>query len=189
MPPETCRTIDELKKSPRGILLLVPHTTLMEALTALPVLIGLPKRVSVLYRAFASPALERLVLGRREKHGVRLLNRSTGMREIIHELQGGQVGGLLFDQNSGDKGKLISFMGRIAAASDLADVVYRHACPIPLVFAIKRTGFWRGEVAFKQLEEPEEEIGDGKLEIGRGKEDESLTGSDKFANDESLFGT
>ncbi len=123
---KTRKLVEELLSQPRGVLLLIPHTTLMEALTVLPIFFDVQRRVSVLYRAFGSPAVERAVLGRRQAHGVQLLSRDVGMRKLIHELRAGQVGGLLFDQNSGDKGEIISFMGRAAAASDMPDIVYKH---------------------------------------------------------------
>ncbi len=186
---ETRAKIDRLTSQPRGILLLIPHTTLMEALTALPVLVKQPKRVSVLYRAFGSPELERMVLGRREQHGVSLLNRSTGMRKIIHELQEGQIGGLLFDQNSGEFGQLISFMGRIAAASDLPDVVYRYARPIPVVFAIKRTGFWRGELIIEELQEPkEDDVSRGEAEGGLGRSPSNISPPVSFSRGAAIKG-
>lgn len=144
---------EELLKQPRGILLLIPHTTMMEALTVMPIFFEIKRRVSVLYRAFGSPAVERAVLGRRQAHGVKLLSREKGMRKLIHELREGQVGGLLFDQNSGDKGEIISFMGRAAAASDLPDVVHKHSNAVPVMLAIKRTGFWKGELVLEKLPE------------------------------------
>ncbi len=150
--PDTKAKIQELLKDPKGILLLIPHTTLMEALTALPALTGLPRRTSVLYRAFKSPVLEKIILGRREKHGVRLLNRSTGVRTLIREIQAGQIGAILFDQSSGEKGSLISFMGRVAAVSDLPDIIAKHTDLNAFIFAIKRTSFWRGELVVEKLD-------------------------------------
>lgn len=145
--------VEELLAQERGIMLLVPHTTLMEALTVMPIFFDIRRRVSVLYRAFGSPAVERAVLGRRQAHGVRLLSREKGMRKLIHELRAGQVAGLLFDQNSGDNGGIISFMGRAAAASDLPDVIYKHSDAVPVILAIKRTGFWKGELILEKLPE------------------------------------
>lgn len=150
---ETQKLVEELLAQPRGVLLLIPHTTLMEALTALPIFFNPSKSVSVLYRSFASPAVEEAILGRRQAHGVRLLSRQKGMRELIQGLRAGNVGGLLFDQSSGEKGTLISFMGRAAAASNLPDIILQHASPIPVVLAIRRTGFWRGQLVVQKLEE------------------------------------
>ncbi len=154
----------EVGASERGLLFFVPHTTLMEALTALPLFFPEnKKRISVLYRAFASEALEQAILKRRQKHGARLLSRDKGLRELVHELQRGQVGALLFDQNSGHKGGLISFMGRAASASDLGDVICKHADCATYVLALRRRGFWRGEIIAEELK-PEQK-GEGALAI------------------------
>lgn len=153
--PRILEKIKQMDNVDQGVLLLVPHTTLMEALTVLPALVQSRKHISVLYRAFGSAAIEQTILQRRQKHGARLLDRTTGVRTLVRELKAGQFAGMLFDQNSGDKGVLIPFMGRVAAASDLPDIIYRHAKPVSYVLALRRTAFWRGELVVKELREGE----------------------------------
>ncbi len=135
----------------KGILLLIPHTTLMEALTALPMLLPGARRTSVLYRALDSDGLNRTVLRDREAHGAHLLNRRDGLVKIIRALRHGENGAMLFDQNSGRGGVLISFMGRLAAATDLPDILARQAEVKVVILAVARTGFWKGRLIMEEL--------------------------------------
>lgn len=156
--------IDELQADKRGVLFLTPHTILIEAITAMPHFFKGLKPISVLYRAFKSKSLQKTMLKGREGGGMRLLNRTTGLYQIIRALRRGENGGMLFDQKSGSMGIFFSFMQRAATASDLPDILYRRSGnPVPIYLAIKRTGFWRGEIVLEQLSE--EGAGDTGLTI------------------------
>ena len=155
---KTLEFMQSTQESSRGVLFLIPHTTLMEACTALPLFFNAHKPTSVLYRAFKSKALEREVLQGRQTMGIRLLNRKTGKLELARALKRGENGGMLFDQNSGRLGALISFMGRLTAVTDLQDILYHQAGrPLPVFLMIRRTAFWRGEIVAVALPEPKDE--------------------------------
>jgi hypothetical protein len=138
-------------RQPRPVLMLIPHTTLLEALTVIPLLLPQARTTNVLYRAFGSVAIERAVKSEREAHGARLLSRSNGVLELIRGLKRGENAAMLFDQNSGRGGGLISFMGRLAAATDLPDIIARQVEVEPVMVTVVRTGFWRGEFIFEPL--------------------------------------
>jgi len=153
--PDAVRAkIEKLQQQPRGVLFLTPHTILMEAITAMPHFFDKLKPISVLYRAFKDNSLQAAMLKSRQRAGMRLLNRSTGLYQLIRALRRGENGGMLFDQKSGQMGVLFEFMGRAATASDLPDILYRRGdSPIPIYLAIKRTGFWRGQIVLEELSE------------------------------------
>jgi lauroyl/myristoyl acyltransferase len=131
-------------RQPRPVLMLIPHTTLLEALTVIPLLLPQARTTNVLYRAFGSVAIERAVKSEREAHGARLLSRSNGVLELIRGLKRGENAAMLFDQNSGRGGGLISFMGRLAAATDLPDIIARQVEVEPVMVTVVRTGFGAG---------------------------------------------
>jgi lauroyl/myristoyl acyltransferase len=160
---DTLAQIEALQSQPKGVLLLIPHTTLMEGLTALPIFLSKHKPVSILYRAFGSQMLERAILAGRQQQGVHLLNRKQGLYALIRALERGENAGLLFDQNSGTQGVLFDFMGRLVSATDLPDRLQARTGALPCLLVLIRTGFWSGELRLVRLLPPSE--GGGSLVV------------------------
>ncbi|MDR3117661.1 MAG: hypothetical protein LBT98_03800 [Puniceicoccales bacterium] len=146
--------LENLRAGDRPQLLLIPHQTLTEALTFLPLLLAVEKEslpVAILYRPFANPVLESSVRRTRERFGLRLLSRKRSLAEAASLLRSGGCVGLLFDQNAGAAGTLSLLCGRIVSSSPLAELFHGHGTENIWLARVERTGFFRGTVAVEPL--------------------------------------
>ncbi|MDR1789775.1 MAG: hypothetical protein LBR12_05475 [Opitutaceae bacterium] len=127
--------------------ILVPHFSLMEALTRVRVICPeFPKwlDVGVFYRPFGNPAVERWVRRSRERFGIRMLSRRAGFGAAMGILREKGAAAVLFDQKTGGPGALSLFMGRLASSSELAGLLAEKYGARCVAFYAERTGFWRG---------------------------------------------
>lgn len=136
-------TLHEAGSEPGGLLHLTPHSTLMEALTALPLFEPTFARTGVVYRPLRNPHIDRYVKGARERHGMELLSRREGFVAILRRLKQGRWASILFDQNAGRLGVPTLFFDRLAMSTGLPEVLGRKfRCPALVTWA-ERTGFWQ----------------------------------------------
>jgi len=142
-------SLDALVDTSRPGVVLVPHFSLMEAITLIPAFYDNYPRdekftVGVFYRPFASASLERWVRRTRERHGLRLLSNKRGFLGAARILAGNGRVAVLFDQNAATAGALTLFFDRLASTGELAGILAeRHRADTHLLF-VERTGFWRG---------------------------------------------
>lgn len=165
-----------------GRLLLTPHSTLMEALTALPLLLPGTHGLGVMFRPLRSEAINAHMRRTREGHGMELLSRRTGLRELVRRLRGGCSVALLFDQNAGLPGYLTTFFGPLCLTTDLPGLLCKHASGVaPVVVWMERTGFWRGRVRIAPLEAPARE-GELAVRLNRWLEETLASTADRRAD-------
>ncbi|MDR2844877.1 MAG: hypothetical protein LBV28_02150 [Puniceicoccales bacterium] len=127
--------------------MLVPHFSLMEALTQVRVIcpeLRAEMEMGAFYRPFGNAGLERWVKATRERFGVRLLSRRDGFGEASAILRRQGRVAVLFDQHAGRPGALSLFMGRLVSTSELAGLLAEKHHAQVFAYYTQRTGFWRG---------------------------------------------
>jgi heptosyltransferase-2 len=127
-----------------GLVLFVPHFTLMEMMTAVTLAApALGDRPWVtLYRPLNQPAADAWVKAARERFGMRLASRREGFGELMRNVREGGVSSILFDQKVQSGGRL-TFLGRPAAVTNLPGLVAQKHKAAARVFWAERLGFWR----------------------------------------------
>ena len=139
-------------------LLLVPHFSAMEVLTAVPALYKgpLPRPMGAIFRPLDNPRLNQWIRRSRERWGMRLFSRKEGFQKAKSLLsQGGHLG-LLFDQNARRHGMVAPFMGRLCATTRLHGLLSEKYRPRLYAFYPIRRGFWRAELDIEPIECPHE---------------------------------
>jgi len=132
------------------IVVAVPHFSLMESLTMIPLLYPPIKKreIGIFYRPFDNPAIEHWVKTTRERWGCHLLSRKKGLTQALTFLHENGLVCVLPDQGSGrSRGSLSLFFGRVATCSELAGTLaHGHPGTRTIVAWCERSGFWRGTV-------------------------------------------
>ncbi len=154
--PELLRLMKEHAAAKTPTIVLVPHFSLMEGITLLPMLAGpegMPP-IGVVYRPFDAPGLEQWVKRTRERWGLKLLSRKEGYFQAVDLLRQGGTVALLFDQNAGHRGALTLFMDRVCSTSELAGILAEKChTRVGMVYA-ERTGFMRAIIRGEYLDVP-----------------------------------
>ena len=149
--PSLKNWIDHLNEQPRASVLLIPHLNLMETMTWIPCFFKKFPLTAIVYRPFKNATLERWIRRMRERFGIRLLSRRSGLQTIETILANNGVVGFLFDQSSGDVGCLTTFMDRLASCTPLPGLyAEKFQADVAAVY-VKRTGFFRGELCIEEL--------------------------------------
>ena len=143
--------IEQLNKQPRATVLLIPHLNLMELMTQVPCLFEKFPHTGIVYRPFKNAALERWIRKMRERFGVKLLSRKSGLQTVETLLANNGLVGFLFDQSTGDVGCLTTFMERLASSTPLPGIYAEKSQTDIAVVYVKRTGFCRGELCVEEL--------------------------------------
>lgn len=130
----------------RPVVCLIPHLGPQEALCLLPMLLPDLPPVGAIYRPLDNPALNRLIREGRQRFGLKLFSRKEAVQGAIRMLRANHWMGVLFDQNSGKQGVLLTFLDRVASATELpAILASRHQAETIFLYAARR-GFWRIEL-------------------------------------------
>lgn len=136
-----------------GTVLFVPHFTLMEMMTAAPLVApALAERTwVVLYRPLNQPAADAWVKDARERFGMRLASRREGFGQVMRAVREGSVGCVLFDQKS-QIGSRLAFLGRPAVVTELPGLIAQRHRAAARVFWAERRGFWRCTLRTAELQ-------------------------------------
>ncbi|MDR3316778.1 MAG: hypothetical protein LBS68_01725 [Puniceicoccales bacterium] len=170
---------EEVFRCDRPQLILVPHQTLTEALTFVPLFLRIPReelRVGVLYRPFDGMGLEKFVKKTRERFGIRLLSRKDGLVTSANFLRHNGCVGLLFDQHAGASGVQTFLCGKVTSTTQLPEILLKHSGAQVSVASVERTAFWKGTLVIEPFPVTAETVGgamDSWLE-------EQLLGSKNF---------
>lgn len=142
--------LETQKKS--GALALVPHFSLMEAITLLPACHEGPNpEIGVVYRPFFNAAIEKWVKMTRERFGIKLLSRKSGFSEAMAIIERGGAAGVLFDQNAGHKGVLGFFFNRIVSSTPLPDLIQKRLNPALYMVYSETSGFLKATIHVEPL--------------------------------------
>lgn len=131
-------------KGTQGLVLFVPHFSLMEMMTAVKLLdaeLGQRDWVT-LYRPLDLAAAEGWVKASRERFGMRLVSRREGFGQTMQAVRSGHVACILFDQST-HLGARLDFLGRPAAVTDLPGIIAQRFHAPARIFYTERLGFWR----------------------------------------------
>ena len=149
------KALDAVVSPGTPLVVAIPHFSLMEALTMIPLIYPpLTKRsVGVFYRPFDNPSIERWVKETRERWGCRLLSRKKGLTQALSFLRGNGLVCVLPDQGAGKRrGALSLFFNRVATCSELAGTLAAgHAGTSTIAVWCERKGFWRGEIRVDEI--------------------------------------
>ena len=135
-----------------GLVLFVPHFSLMEMMTAAKFLepAFAARDWVVLYRPLDQPAAEAWVKASRERFGMRLVSRKEGFGQTMQAVRNGQTAAILFDQST-HLGSQMDFLGRPVAATDLPGIIAQRFRAPARIFWAERTGFWRCQLRSEAL--------------------------------------
>ncbi len=149
--PEAAEEIKRHLANKQGGVAIIPHITLFEAMNCLPALVPETKGFGAVYRPFKNQHFNDWVKSTRARWGVRLLSRKEGFIEAMSLVRGGGWIGILFDQNAGNSGSLITLFGRTASATDLPGLICKRFQAPGLMVWPERTGFWRSVIRHEAL--------------------------------------
>lgn len=142
----------DLREKPRPVVLLIPHFCMMETISMFPLVSDVPPpRAGAIYRPFDNPSLESWVKSSRQRFGIELISRRTGLRHAMEILHSGGCVAVLFDQDAGRPGLQTLFFDRYCQASDLPGILAEHEKAETYVFYAVRTGFWRSRIEGQKL--------------------------------------
>lgn len=143
--------LEEESKNDGGIIL-VPHFTLMESIPFLPFILKLSKPIGAFFRPFDNPHLNRLIKTTRERWGGKMLSRRDGFRGALETIRQGGWVTIFFDQNTGSRGVLVPFFGRVVSATNMPGLLAtKFSTPVVMLYP-KRIGFWRTELIVQKLD-------------------------------------
>jgi heptosyltransferase-2 len=144
--------LEELRKTGRPVLFLVPHTCLFESLATSPLFRPLGMRsLGAIYRPNKNHALDEWITKGREKVGVKTFSRKEGIIRARAHLKAGNWLVLLYDQNAGMRGNGSSFLGRICSISPLPDLLAKNKDVICVHATAKRGSFFRSRLELKDI--------------------------------------
>jgi ADP-heptose:LPS heptosyltransferase/lauroyl/myristoyl acyltransferase len=144
--------ISSINGSKRGALVLVPHVCLMEAATMIPKIaqVSCPK-IGVIYRPFDSKPLEKFIKKSRERFGIKLFSRKSGLIEAMRLLRDGGVIALFFDQSAGCSGYTTMSFGKCTQAAALPGILAaKYAVPVYCLYP-DRIGPWKAKLKMEKL--------------------------------------
>lgn len=135
----------------RPVVIMLPHMTLSEAATMLPGLVPGLKPVHAIFRPLNQPAISRWVTRERERFGAKMISRRSGHNDAMAALRRGEMVTVLFDQDAGSRGSVITFMNRLASATDLpALMAHRFGADVFLMLP-ERQSFWKAKLTLTQM--------------------------------------
>lgn len=135
----------------RPVVIMLPHMTLSEAATMLPGRVPGLKPVHVIFRPLNQPSINRWVTQERERFGATMISRRTGHNDGMAALRRGEIVAVLFDQDAGSRGSVITFMNRIASATDLpALMAHRFGADVFLMLP-ERQSFWKAQLTLTPI--------------------------------------
>jgi ADP-heptose:LPS heptosyltransferase/lauroyl/myristoyl acyltransferase len=145
----------DIRDRPRPLLLWMPHLSMLESATWLPLFVSefSPKtHICVLFRPLKNPWINDWIYRTRERFGIELLSRKDGLLKAKERIHSNAVVALLGDQNAGKSGVLTHFMGRLASTSDLVNLLatYGHQAEVYALWP-RRLGFAKIQFEIERL--------------------------------------
>lgn len=141
------------KKKPS--VLLLPHVCMAESMILLPRAIPHESKVNVIFRPLNQPKIDAWLGEQRSRFGAKMLSKRNGFNQAMAALREGETVAVLFDQNAGKKGSMITFMDRVCSATDLPGLLAKRFDADVFVAIPERIGLWRARLHLKQLPKPQ----------------------------------
>jgi len=130
----------------RGVIALTGHVGNWELLAAYWSMRGYP--VNVLATRMKDARLERLVSGMRRRVGLKVIERSAGLKEALRCLRRGEILGILIDQDTAVDSVVVDFLGRPAktAVGPVKLALHTGAAVVPLAALENRDGTYHIDI-------------------------------------------
>ena len=142
--PEVDGCFAEHHTQPFPLIVAAPHMAYWESLTWMGLFISTPlPEFGIIFRPLNNPTADAWVKSTRERFGMRLLSRKTGLQEAFKILKRKAVVGVLFDQNAGMQGALTTLCGRICSTTELPGLLAERSGARIIAYYARRLDFWR----------------------------------------------
>ena len=137
------------------VIFLTGHAGNWELLGYFISLIGF--RMTALARPIDNPLINKWLLQLREAHGLRILTKFGATPEIDRLAEGGTRLGFIADQNAGDKGLFVPFLGRMASSyKSIGLLAMRHEIPIVAGYAARTPDLFDYTLVINDVIRPED---------------------------------
>ncbi|MCH2145158.1 MAG: lysophospholipid acyltransferase family protein [Phycisphaerales bacterium] len=114
-------------------------------------------RMTALARPIDNPLINKWLLDLRERNGLRILTKFGATNEVDRLVEQGERIGFIADQNAGDKGLFVPFLGRLASSyKSIGLLAMRHEVPVVAGFAKRVPGQFRYEVMITDIIRPDD---------------------------------
>lgn len=152
--------LHERAATPRPVVICAAHLAFWESLTFLGALHPAPLGdFGVIFRPLRNARLDAFVQRTRERFGMKLLSRKNGFQQALRLLRHHGSVGVLFDQNTGEKGALTLLLDRVCSSSELPGLLAaKYAAEVRLLIP-RRTAFWRVTIDQHLLPGPADVVG------------------------------
>jgi KDO2-lipid IV(A) lauroyltransferase len=136
-------------------LFLTAHAGNWEVLGYFVSLLGF--RMTALARPIDNPLINKWLLDLREANGLKILTKFGATDEVDRLIKDGKRVGFIADQNAGDKGLFVPFMGRMASSyKSIGLLAMRHQIPVVAGFAKRTPGQFEYEIMITDIIKPED---------------------------------
>lgn len=125
--------LDRTLNAGKGAILLTAHFGAWEIAAAWLSIFGYP--VTYMYKKPKNPYVDKLILQTRQSCGMKMVERSRGIRTYLSALKTGEFACLLADQDGGRKGIFVDFMGR-PASTPVGPAVFAYKTGAPIIFFV-----------------------------------------------------
>lgn len=171
----SARAVDKMAffaEGPTPAVLGTVHLSYWEGLTWVPLLMRpkLPPEIVTIFRPLRNPKLDAWLRSTRERFGIRLMSRKSGLHAALHTLQRKGSVAILFDQSAGSHGYLTKFLGRECSTTPLPGLLVEKSGARLCIIYPRRHAFWRFEIDMVELEHDKTPEG-VTLALNRGFED------------------
>ena len=113
--------------------------------------------MTALARPIDNPLINKWLLDLRESNGLRVLTKFGATPEVERLIERGERIGFIADQNAGDKGLFVPFLGRMASSyKSIGLLAMRHQVPVVAGFAKRTPGQFRYEIMITDVIRPDD---------------------------------
>jgi len=150
---KTEKQMDDLRRSKKPVLFLLPHTCLFETLATSPFFRPFGDRTfGAIYRPNKNKALDQWITRSREALGLKVFSRKQGLIKARNHLKNGNWLVVLYDQNAGLRGIGSTFLGRICSISPLPDLLAKNKNVLCIHAVPERVSFFRTQLELENIE-------------------------------------
>jgi heptosyltransferase-2 len=151
--------LNQLRRTGKPVLLLIPHTSLFETLATSPMFRPFGGRsLGAIYRPNKNPAVDDWITRAREKVGIKTFSRKKGLLRARNHLKENNWLAVLYDQNAGVRGAGSYFFGRICSISPLPDLLAKNEGVCCVHAIAKRKSFFSSKLVINEIFSPQQKL-------------------------------
>lgn len=144
---DTEAKLEELRKTGKPVLMLIPHTCLFETLATSPFFRPMGKRsLGAIYRPNKNSVLDQWITLQRQRVGIKTFSRKAGIIKSRSHLKHDNWLAVLYDQNAGLRGIGCGFLGRSCSISPLPDLLAKNTDVLCVHAIARRISFFRSKL-------------------------------------------